>query len=327
MLVPRFWAESRAQQLAPDGKPIIARRFGWSDLSQPAAQTMADQRARETLALLVAGQPIPRRDPALPYNGADGVPIREEIVSRHGETVLTRNAYGALCLNTPNAFFTDVDFRAVPAPARSKAGGALPLLAALAVASIAYRTPAAAVAAFLVLYLCGTVLARRWTARGPRLPGDPEAIALQAVRRFAAEHPDWSLRLYRTPVGLRVLATHRTFLPDDPAVPAGFDALSADPVYVRMCLRQRCFRDRVSPKPWRIGVREHIRPRRAAWPVAPEASPARAEWVARYDEAARSFASCRFLEALGPGLVHPDVQPVLELHDALCRTSSGFPIA
>jgi hypothetical protein len=38
----------------------------------------------------------------MPYNGAAGVPIREEIVGRHGETVITRNSYGARCLNMPN---------------------------------------------------------------------------------------------------------------------------------------------------------------------------------------------------------------------------------
>ena len=42
------------------------------------------------------------REPRMPYNGAAGVPIREEIVGRHGETVITRNSYGARCLNMPN---------------------------------------------------------------------------------------------------------------------------------------------------------------------------------------------------------------------------------
>jgi len=36
------------------------------------------------------------------------VPIREEIVSRHGDTIITRNSYGARCLNTPNALFADI---------------------------------------------------------------------------------------------------------------------------------------------------------------------------------------------------------------------------
>jgi hypothetical protein len=37
------------------------------------------------------------------------MPIREEVVAQHGETAITRNAYGSLCLNTPNMLFADVD--------------------------------------------------------------------------------------------------------------------------------------------------------------------------------------------------------------------------
>lgn len=44
------------------------------------------------------------------YNGAQGVPIREEVLERHGDTVITRNGYGAKCLNTPDVLFADVDF-------------------------------------------------------------------------------------------------------------------------------------------------------------------------------------------------------------------------
>ena len=41
-------------------------------------------------------------------------------------------------------------------------------------------------------------------------------------------------------------------------------AIGADPIYVQMCLRQHCFRARVSSKPWRIGIGQHLRPRRLA---------------------------------------------------------------
>lgn len=331
MIVPRYWAEGRAQQLTSDGKPITARRFGWSDTSPADAQTMADTRARETLALLVAGQPVPRRDPERPYPGADGVPIREQIVSRHEETILTRNAYGALCLNTPNVFFADVDFR--PPAVSTPFGVPIRLALFLAVYSLCYAAPVPFLHHFALLpgtlaaWLFGNPLAAWAHRRFLPPPLTPEAAALARVRRFATENPDWSLRLYRTPLGLRVLATDQTFSPDHPAVAAAFSKLGADPVYVRMCLRQRCFRARVSPKPWRIGVREHIRPRRAVWPVAPEVLPARAEWVVRYDEAARPFAACRFLEALGPGEIHLDVQPVLDLHDSLCQANTALPVA
>jgi hypothetical protein len=76
-----------------------------------AAQVNADERAQEALQRLLSGEKLPRREPKVPYNGGEGVPIREEIVSRHGETIITRNSYGARCLNTPNVLVADVDFQ------------------------------------------------------------------------------------------------------------------------------------------------------------------------------------------------------------------------
>ena len=109
MIVPEFWAEGRVQHREP-GKQVTVRRFGWSDQSISEAQNMADARARESLQRILTGAPAQRREPKVPYNGAEGVPIREEIVSRHGDEVITRNSYGARCLNTPKVLFVDVDF-------------------------------------------------------------------------------------------------------------------------------------------------------------------------------------------------------------------------
>src|SRR5262245_53517196 len=109
MIVPQYWAEARLQH-RDRLRPATVRRFGWSDDSQVEAQANADARAQAALARLVAGETIPKREPKIPYNGAAGVPIREEIVSRHGDTIITRNSYGARCLNTPNVLFADIDF-------------------------------------------------------------------------------------------------------------------------------------------------------------------------------------------------------------------------
>ena len=135
------------------------------------------------------------------------------------------------------------------------------------------------------------------------------------------------LRVYRTPAGLRVLATHRTFDPSDPEVNECFRALGVDPLYARMCYNQKCFRARVSPKPWRVGIDQRLRPRPGAWPVAPEWLPGRAEWVAAYEEAARGFAACRYIDSFGRGGVHPAVRAVMNLHDALARATSELPLA
>src|SRR5688572_28381771 len=113
MIVPQFWAEARAQHRKKD-RQVTIRRFGWSDASQAEAQANADARAAEALARVLAGEDLLRREPKIPYNGAAGVPIREEIVARHGEDVITRNSYGARCLNTPDVLFADVDFPTEP---------------------------------------------------------------------------------------------------------------------------------------------------------------------------------------------------------------------
>ena len=114
MIVPQFWAESRAQH-KEKGRQVTVRRFGWSDTSLAEAQANADDRTQEALRRVLSGETtLPRREPKVPYNGADGVPIREEIVDRYGSAIITRNSYGARCLNTPNVLFADLDFESEP---------------------------------------------------------------------------------------------------------------------------------------------------------------------------------------------------------------------
>jgi hypothetical protein len=325
MIVPQYWAEARLQGLKSNHQ-VTVRRFGWSDSSQSDAQAMADARAQESLRRLLLGEQLPRREPKVPYNGSQGVPIREEIISRHGETVVTRNSYGAHCLNTPNVLFVDIDL--VPPPKISLPEVAIGLLALLLVLlsllrhSIALLVVLGALVLFTAWYL--VPLVRRW--RQTKL-GGPEGIARARIGAFVKSHPDWHLRLYLTPAGLRVLAMHRPFDPTEKAVTECFQQLGADPIYVRMCLNQHCFRARVSPKPWRIGIEQHIRPQPGVWPVAPERLPLRSKWVDRYEALASEFASCRFIEAVGSSTTHPTTLAVQQLHDDLCQAQTELPIA
>ena len=107
MIVPQFWAEGRLRE-RHRGRQVTVRRWGWSDQSPEEAQAHADARTREALDRIRNGEALPRREGRVAYNGADGVPIREEILSRHGETLVTRNAYGAHCLNSPDVLFAEV---------------------------------------------------------------------------------------------------------------------------------------------------------------------------------------------------------------------------
>jgi hypothetical protein len=326
MIVPQYWAEARLQQ-RHQGKQITVRRFGWSDIDQADAQTTADARAQEALARLLAGEKLERRELKVPYHGAFGVPIREEIVSRHGSTVITRNSYGARCLNTPDTLFADIDF---PEKSVWRAGCLVYmalLLAAVVIGWITHSKLTGAVTAIVALFAAGPAI--RWLHRlRPDDSPSAETLARSRIAQFAQKHADWSLRIYRTPAGLRVMVTHQPFEPADPMVDTFFKALGTDTVYAIMCRNQQCFRARVSPKPWRIGIQKHMRPRPGVWPVNPELLPLRNEWIAHYETQAQSWAACRLIETLGSGVIHPEVQAVLELHDVMCKATVAYlPIA
>lgn len=320
MLIPKFWAEARLFERHQQ-KPYSLRRYGWSNESQEAAQAHADQRVREAMDRILLGEPLMRRERKWSY-GVDGVPIREEIVAQHGESIITRNIYGARCLNTPKAFFVDVDF----AVATGSCWLNIVIAVALIWLSVKYlplkmlflTVPAAFTASTLVThFLEVTAIALR---------GGTERIARSRIDNVLAARDLWRWRVYRTPAGFRVLMMHRQFEPDDPEVDEVFAALGADSLYAVMCKKQQCFRARVSPKPWRMGC-DRMAPRKKVWPVAPELLPIRQEWIERYEQAATGYAACEFVGEFGEGMVDGNVAVVQRLHDQLCQAESGLPLA
>jgi len=317
MIVPDFWAEAKRQHR--DGRhQITVKRFGWSTSSSEDAAAMAEQRVDEAIRRLVAGEALEPRERKAAYNGAEGVPIREEVLARHGDDVITRNAYGARCLNSPNALFADVDFQD-----GDRERGVVWTFVVLAIVSVLAGIGSGSWKVALLLGLVSVVAYAGVAELAYRLlvwaQGGPEARARSRLARFLESRPDWGVRVYKTPAGLRLLATHRPFAANEPEVVEFFDAISADPRYVRMCLNQQCFRARLTAKPWRIGISDHLRPRPGVWPVAPEYLRGRAAWVAVYEARSREFASCRFVDALGSRVVHRRLAAVVDLHDRESR--------
>jgi len=282
---------------------------------------MAEARVNEALQRVIRGEQLVRHESSLGYSGV-GLPIREEILEAVGRAVVTRNSYGARCLNTPDVLFADVD--AEPPPAPWLLGVAL--MVALGAAGAAFIGGSAAVAAvvFVVAFAISlVVMLVGWERlrKSGRVRAGRDRIA-----RFVAAHPGWAVRIYQTPSGLRAMATHRPFASVDPEVRTFFDAIGVDEVYAQMCANQQCFRARLTPKPWRIGIK-HITPR-SAWPVPADKRPAREAWIAHYEAASRGYAACRFLEAVGSGTVHIDIEPIRRFHDDTCRAlDERLPIA
>lgn len=110
------------------------------------------------------------------------------------------------------------------------------------------------------------------------------------------------------------MVLHRTFDPLDAAVSKCFQALGADPTYVRMCRNQRCFRARVSPKPWRIGIESHTEAasRRVARPPRPP--PAAPEMGRRISEGRGRFRVVPLYGNFGTAPIHAAAAAVQSLH-------------
>ena len=330
MQIPEHWAEARVVGKVK-GKPRVVRRFGWSDVSAEAAQQLAEARAGQALAELQAGRPVAPREAKLPYGDA-GLPIREQVLARRGDLVITRNSYGAHCLNEPDVLFADLDLeprlpfvveRAFDAVAWALGLGGLALAAWLFWHDTKLGCFGIAAGLFLPVLV---VMARATLRRRPGVVARSRNALLERVRRVAGDVPGGRFVVYETPAGLRVLALHATFDPRSPATHSLFEAFGADPAYVQMCELQACFRARVSGKPWRMGVR-HIRPRPGVWPVHPDRLATREHWIAEYEAIAARHAACRFREEIGTGRVHARCAEVQRVHDELSRARSGLPIA
>ncbi len=314
MIVPNYWAEARSQHKTR-GKQVTIRRYGWSDLSEADAHARAQARADEALQRVLAGERLIRREPKVAYNGAQGVPIREEVLARDGEQVITRNAYGAHCLNSPNALFADVDFN----PERSPKPALLTfvgLACAAILVGFLLKSWGAAFALLVVSIVLASPLVRLSIHVKMTSQGGADQVARTRLANFIAQNPAWAVRVYRTPAGLRLLATHQAFDPTSEEVQHFFAAVAVDPVYAQMCRNQRCFRARLTAKPWRIGIAAHMRPRPGVWPVQAQHQAVRDAWISHYEAQAAQYSACCYVESLGSGEVDASLQTVVDLHDS-----------
>ncbi len=323
MIIPRYWAEA-SLAIMLDGRKQTYRRFGWSDMSEADARLAAETRVKEAAQLAKMGEKVRRIDHKVAYNGAEGLPIREEVIKTFNDIVLSRNSYGALCLNTPDVAFADVDIN----DGASLLGCALSLfMIAAAVAFVIYSSPlieplpavAAAISALVVFHLIKKYIVSR-------LLLTPEERSLNKIRKFSKENPDWRLRVYKTPHGYRVMVMHACFAPDSLEIHHFFEAIGTDRYYAKMCKNQKCFRARVSPKPWRMGI-ERIKSGSGVWPVKSKWLRSRQQWVRQYEYESRKFSSCTYVESLGAQKLDIKAERVRAIHDEYSQAGRRLPLA
>lgn len=168
------------------------------------------------------------------------------------------------------------------------------------------------------------------------------------IKKRVANYPKESFRLYETPAGFRIIATHDTIAPSDNLVAAWFEYFHADTNYARLCQAQQCFRARLTAKPWRMSEVENNKlakdiPAKDFWfaesndvnnqkAQTQKELAARQQWIAYYDEYAKNYRACRYIEIFagfdaGHQLEHNVIQTFIDWHDSACQVSKDLRLA
>lgn len=385
MLVAKYWADARLQHKFSNRKQknsqVTLRRLGWSNDSQEAAEALAQQRLNNAILQVkqrISDNPsitlddeIIRQEHDVGYNGADGIPIREEIIQMYNDDlVITRNIYGSLCLNTSNVMFIDIDDNYRITDESTFSFNHLKILKILSVlfnviffstfiyrfSTIIYRylNPYCKSDSNLIMLIIGGILLiiggilfiffvfMVATFLAVLLVALLDSTVnflytkihppLKRISTFAQTHPQWTMKIYRTAAGYRILVLHQKFDPTDKKMWEDFKKLGIDSTYQRMCQLQKCFRARLTPKPWRIGIKNKIIEKGSGvWHAHFAHDLKRLQWINNYEQLAQKYSTCHFIKQYGPDIkeddIDPEIKAVMQIHDQMCKVGHQLPLA
>ncbi|WP_372861877.1 hypothetical protein [Psychrobacter sp.] len=169
------------------------------------------------------------------------------------------------------------------------------------------------------------------------------------IKKRVANHPTERFRLYQTPAGFRIIATHDTISPSDELIAEWFEYFHADANYVRLCQAQQCFRARITAKPWRMSEVEDNRlakdiPAKDFWfnfedteversiEQRQDELKARKQWIVDYDRFTQGYRACHYVESFAGREASHQLQSVaikalVDWHDRACRVDKALPMA
>lgn len=134
---------------------------------------------------------------------------------------------------------------------------------------------------------------------------------LSQIERYQSQHTDYTIKVYETFAGLRFIVTNQLFSPNDESVSGIFAALGVDKLYRRLCSRQDCFRARLSPKPWRLGMQRPA----SRYPRVANEQREFEHWLRGYVLASSQANVVNVLRTFGEAATHSDIAPVIAIHD------------
>lgn len=130
-----------------------------------------------------------------------------------------------------------------------------------------------------------------------------------------------SFRLYRTFAGWRAILLNRAVDGVGAESMNLMKKFPVDPFYLKLCERQKCYRARLTAKPWRIGVQRCG----YDYPRHPRIEGYFAKWEQEYNEAAMKFRVCEKIYGDDPPCDR--LRELLAIHDALSQVWKSLPLA
>ncbi len=297
MKLARYWSRGDGEAIDPGGERIRVTARGWSDESIELARIRAREVARR-VAERLATHPDEKKQ----YQYGDR-PLPEPILQEFKNggaapyAVVTRNAYGALVLNTDHLMFVDID-REDPAPSTASGSGLESVITGLFSSLFGQSAPAPA-------------------------PHQAPSGVVNDIERVA-QRRNLSVRVYKTAAGYRGLVTNTPFEAGSSATEAFLREFGADRMYMHLCRVQESFRARLTPKPWRCQF--HKPP--VEFPFeTPQAEAEYRRWESEYNSRAGRFATCQYVTTVGSGGTAAEFQALVDYHDRETKATSGLPLA
>ena len=275
-LIPLYWARKKLEIKTDDDELYEYTVYGWSCSNQDAAEQHAEKRSQE-LKKRVLDHDLKSKS-----YGYLCTAIREEVVETvidEGDlqTVITRNRYGALVLNSNHLLIADIDLP------KTKPG--------------------------FFASLFGSDSKERGRAQ-----------VLEVIERYHQNNPSRSFALYHTKNGFRLIFLDKDYRFDDQEVHKAFNDLNVDPLYSKLTQFQKCFRARLTPKPWRL-----------YHPNPPNSFPFETEdhrivyqrWLEEYNNKSNEFSVCRKEKVYGNPNLSASAAKALDVHDRFsCGTKA-----
>ncbi|HNY29508.1 MAG TPA: hypothetical protein PKO15_01350 [Fibrobacteria bacterium] len=149
---------------------------------------------------------------------------------------------------------------------------------------------------------------------------DRKSLILERFKkRLAKQNPFGpDLRIYETTKGLRIIAKEY-LTPRTKSFQKSMARFHVDSIYAWLCMKQDCYRARLTPKPYRI----HQPAIRIRSPLDCETEAYR-DWKKGYASKSKSFRVARLLESAGADF---SSDPAIAFHDRICNCGSGLPLA